>query len=324
MAKTLLTDVIVPEIFNRYVVEETAKKSAFWSSGIIQQVPGMTLNEGGTLVNVPFFKDLDGRPQVMDTDYEIGVNKIQSETDKARVLYFANAWASEDLAKELTSGDPMRTIASRVAAYWARSDQDVLMTMLRGVFASNVANNDGDQVLDISVDSAAGESNKVDGAVLIDAGPLHGDAAEKFTAIAMHSVVYANLRKQQLIEYLRDEDANIDFPSYLGKRIIVDDSLAPVATTDGYKYTSYMFQPGAVGYAPGSVAVPSEVERKASRSTDELYMRRSFMLHPRGFRWNETNVAGAFPTFAEMEDAANHTRVYEKKNTGIVQIVSNG
>lgn len=33
--KTIIQDIIVPEVFNPYVVEKTAKLSAFYQSGII-------------------------------------------------------------------------------------------------------------------------------------------------------------------------------------------------------------------------------------------------------------------------------------------------
>ena len=39
--KTIISDVIVPEVFNPYVKEATADLSAFYQSGIIARTPGL-------------------------------------------------------------------------------------------------------------------------------------------------------------------------------------------------------------------------------------------------------------------------------------------
>jgi hypothetical protein len=45
------------------------------------------------------------------------------------------------------------------------------------------------------------------------------------------------------------------------------------------------------------------------------------MMHPRGFAWTESSVAGETPTPAEVQDGANWNRVFEKKNIRIVKIL---
>jgi hypothetical protein len=54
-----------------------------------------------------------------------------------------------------------------------------------------------------------------------------------------------------------------------------------------------------------------------------LINRRRYILHPRGVKFNSTTVAGDSPTNAELELAANWTRVYENKNVRIVAIEHN-
>jgi hypothetical protein len=42
VTKTIISDVIVPEVFNPYVIERTAELSAFYQSGIIARTLNWT------------------------------------------------------------------------------------------------------------------------------------------------------------------------------------------------------------------------------------------------------------------------------------------
>lgn len=67
----------------------------------------------------------------------------------------------------------------------------------------------------------------------------------------------------------------------------------------------------------------TEVVRKglSLAGEDILVNRRLPLLHPRGVKWTETNVAKAFPSFTELEDGDNWSRVYESKAVRIVKFM---
>ena len=328
MAATLLSDVIVPDVWVPYMIEQTAEKSALYQSGIIATDPQLTeaLQGGGTLVNVPFFKDLQGDDQVRQSNTALDVNNITTGKDIARLHGRAQAWGAEDLAAELSGADPMMAIGDRVADYWARRWQKLLISSLEGVFADNVADDSSDLVLDVSEGDV-----DTDGAVelsaeyILDGKQLLGDAKEKLTAIAMHSAVHTNLQKQDLIDYIPDSQADVGWGTFLGHTVIVDDGV-PVedAATSGSLYTTYLFGEGAVAYGEGNVKNPVETDRDSLSDQDILINRRNFVLHPRGIKWTETTVANDFPTNTEVEDADNWDRVYEKKNIRMAKIITNG
>ncbi|WP_077622006.1 major capsid protein [Sediminibacillus massiliensis] len=323
MAVTRVSDVIIPEVFNPYVINTIEERSALVRSGIMSSVPNLTVPNGGDSVNMPFWNDLDGDPEAIQSDYALTPEKINAGKDVARVFTFGKAWSSEDIAAELAGSNPMQAIADRTADYWTRSQQNMLIRMLNGVFADNAANDDGDLILDVSDESGTGET--ASGDVFIDGAQLLGDAKNKFTAIAVHSRVHANLQKAQLVEYLPENQIDIGFGTYQGKTLIVDDNLPVIdGTTSGKKYTSYLFASGAVGYVAGSPKVPTETDRNSLKGEDILINRQKFIMHPRGFRWTENNVTGQMPTLAEMEAAANYDRVYDKKKVRVVQLVTNG
>lgn len=327
MAVTRVTDIIVPEVFYNYIINETPEKSALFRSGIIQTDPRIVVPDGGDTVNMPFFNDLDGDPEAIQSNHALTPANIDTGKDVARVLLFGKAWSSEDLAAELAGADPMTAIANRVLAYWDRQYQKILLKILDGVFADNATNDNGDLIHDISIDAGATATaaNKISAEAILDAAQLLGDAKDKFTAIAMHSVVHTALQKQGLIDFIPDHEANVGWGTYLDKSVIVDDGL-PVAdgATSGKKYTTYLFAGGAVGYAEGTPKVPVETDRNTLKGEDILIHRRKFIMHPRGIKWTEGDVADEMPTLAELAKAANWDRVYDKKKIRVVKIVTNG
>lgn len=323
MAVTRVSDIIIPEVFNPYVINTIEEKSALVRSGIMGTVPNVSVPSGGDSINMPFFNDLEGDPQAIQSDSALVPQKITTGKDVARVFQFGQAWSSEDLAAELAGSDPMQAIASRVADYWTRQQQRMLLAQLNGVFADNQANDDGDLILDVSKDDGTGET--ASGDVFIDGAQLLGDAKGKFTAIAVHSRVHANLQKAQLVEYLPESTIDIGFGTYQGKTLIVDDTLPVLdGATSGKKYTSYLFAQGAVGYVAGQPKVPTETDRNSLKGEDILINRQKFIMHTRGFRWTEQAVQGEMPTLAEMQNAANYDRVYDKKKVRVVKLVTNG
>lgn len=327
MTVTRVADIIIPEVFNPYVINTTVEKSALFRSGIVAPVPGLVVPSGGDTINMPFFNDLDGDPEAIQSDFALTPEKITTGKDVARILEFGKAWSSEDLAAELAGSDPMTAIGNRVADYWVRSYQKILLKVLDGVFSDNATNDAGDLINDIAIEDGANAAaaNKISAEAILDTAQLLGDAKDKFTAIAMHSVIHTALQKLNLIDFTPDSEANVGFGTYMGKTIIVDDGLPVVAGgISGYKYTTYLFAQGAVGYAEGRPKVPTETDRNTLKGEDILINRRKFILHPRGFKWTETTVAGQMPTITELANATNWDRVYDKKKVRIVKLVTNG
>jgi len=314
MPATVLSDVIVPEIFNPYVIERTAELSAFWQSGLVAPVPDITLGEGGSQVQMPFWQDLAGEDQLLSTDTNLSVGKIEAEKDVAVVNARALVYGAKDLAGALAGDDPMRAIGDLVASKWSRRMQATLIAVFNG--AMGALGDEPVNTLDIS--NLSGNAAVFDGEAFIDALGQLGDAETRLTAVACHSATYRLMKKQDLIEFIPDSEGKPTIPTYMGKRVIVDDGM-PVS--DGV-YTTALFGEGAIGYAEGSPKVPSEIERNALIGGGEEYLvsRRHFILHPRGIKWKGTPAKDT-PSNTELADKGNWERVYESKNVRIVRFV---
>lgn len=313
-----ISDVIVPEVFNPYVVQRTMELSAIFQSGIAQRTGEFDrlASSAARTVQMPFWGDLTGDDEVLSDSGALTPGKIQANKDEAVILRRGRAWGANDLAANLAGDDPLRAIADLVAAYWARRYQAALVSTLQGVFASPSMS---DLVHDIS--GQTGDAAVISAKTTVDAAQKLGDAKTQLSAIVMHSATEAALAKQDLIDYVKPSTGSIEVPTFLGKRVIVDDG-CPYDSGTG-TYTTYLFGPGAIAYGEGNPVgfVPTETDRDTLAGEDYLINRRTFILHPRGVRFTSAQVAGVSPTNDELATAANWNRVYEPKAIRIVKFV---
>lgn len=326
---TTIANLIIPEVFDKHFLEQTAEKVRVLNPMVNQDDRFRKLvRDGGDILEMPFFQDLSGDSEVLSVGTAITVERLTDSQDSARRQGRAKGWTVNDLEAELTGADPLGQIVNRVSNYWARETQKLLLLTLDGVFADNANNDSSDLIEDISSEDYDNEGTqenfRLDRNALADAKNKIGDSGDTLNTIVVHSDVYTDLQKDDEIRDERDSEANLEFETFGGYRIIVDDSMGTEAgATTGTKYTSYLFGENAVGFAEGMADVPSELDRKAEESETRLFTRRQFMIHPRGFAWQENSVTDEFPSNNELADATNWDRVFEKKNVRIVKLVSN-
>ena len=335
MAKTAVADIIIPTLFEKYAIERTAELAQFGQCGIIESDPmfDAIASEGGREVKMPFWKDLTATRQLLSDSASLTVNKITSDQDIARIQNDGQVWSVNHLAKVMSGDDPMQAIVDLVGEYWARTDEGLIVSSLKGMFgAATMSGN----LLGIHAESIAGQSSatRLNGSTFVDACAKLGDRADRLTAVAMHSATEAALRKLDLIDFVPDSLGKSMLRSFQGRRVVVDDNLPTRAgTTDGTVYTTYLFGQGA--FAKGSAKLDSdtlqggfgtegvEIARVPLDSDTVLINRRRYVLHPRGVKFTSASVAGDTPTNAELETASNWTRVWEAKNVRIVAVTHN-
>ncbi len=327
MAVTKISDVVVPEVFNDYFMEASIYKSAIFRSGIIAEDPRLRTNllGGAESFNTPFWKtngviNEDATP--VDEDTDLTPASIGSGTMIARRQFREKAWGQNDVAAVLAGSNPLDAIISQTENFWNRNHQKFLFSSIQGVIADNVANFSSDMVTDITGDT----DPIINSDAIIDTIGLFGDMDEDVAAIGMHSKPYQNLQKANLIDFTPDNIQNIGWGTYLGKTVIVDDSLLVSST-----YWTILFKPGAFGFAEDlstNAYEPTETEREALKSGgQEVYVtRRVFAMHPFGFAWSDDATPTAdFPTNAELILAANWNRVVSSvKNVGFTVLKSLG
>lgn len=337
MSTVRLSDVqFDPDVYASYVREDHPDMNAFVASGVAvtNQLLAARAAGEGNITSIPYWKDLDysnenissDDPASFATPEKIGTGKMV-----ARNAHINNAWQTANLVSEvLGSEDPMREIQSRTSKYWENRFEARIQAITTGIFLENEAGS-GDMIHDISIEDGdnATAANKFTFEGFVDARATMGESASKLALLAVHPVVYTQMIKNQEIDFIQDKDTGVMIPTYNGFRVVEDKKMPVIAgTTSGFRYISVLYRQGVYGYgdAPAKRPVATEYDELAADGAgiETLVERKQWLIHPEGYKWNETTVAGVSPTVAECALPANWTRVFERENVGLAFFVTNG
>ncbi|EMW4938013.1 hypothetical protein AAE449_002689 [Salmonella enterica subsp. enterica serovar Kentucky] len=345
MAITTIGDIVTGNepVLLSYMTQDPVEKTAFFESGILTPTPYAAEIARGpsNIANIPFWKAIDTsiEPNYSNDVYQdiATPRNVQTGEMMARVAYLNEGFGQADLTVELTSQNPLQSVANRLDNFWQRQAQRRLIATALGLYNDNVAATDeyhtqNDMVIDVSATLG------FDAGAFIDATQTMGDAlmgstGEVLGAIAMHSFVYGQARKANLIDFIRDSENNTMFATYQGYRVVVDDSMTVVGTGNDRKFISIIFGNGAIGYGEGTPTNPLEYEREASRGNgggvETLWTRKTWLLHPLGYSFTSAVITGngsetiaRSASWQDLANATNWNRVVERKHVPIAFLVT--
>src|SRR5690606_21370657 len=113
---------------------------------------------------------------------------------------------------------------------------------------------------------------------------------------AVHSLVYKQMVDADDVDMVPDSQGKLTIPTFLGQRIIVDDSMPATSGGDPatITMTAVLFGAGAFGYGEGEPEVPVEVERQARAGNgggvETLWERKTWLLHPFGYQFTGSSI----------------------------------
>jgi hypothetical protein len=204
---TLRSDVIIPEVFTPYVIEQSTQRNQFLASGVAQPMAELNATEGGDFVNVPFWKaNLSGDLEVLSDSTSLTPGKITADKQVGVILHRGRAFEARDLAALAAGSDPMAAIGAKVGEYVANQQQADLYKCLEGVFGALTGS-----------DSPAFDALRFDTSGMTALGPKQvaqaraklGDQGDKLAAVAMHSACYYDLVERKAIDYVTNTEARL-------------------------------------------------------------------------------------------------------------------
>ena len=330
---TLRSDVIIPEIFTPYVIEQSTLRNQFLASGVVQPMAELNATEGGDFVNVPFWKaNLSGDLEVLTDSTSLTPGKITADKQVGVILHRGRAFEARDLAALAAGSDPMAAIGQKVGEYVANQQQADLYKCLEGVFGSLTGS-----------DTPAFDALRFDTSGATPLGPrqvakaraILGDQGDKLTAVAMHSACFYDLLERKAIDYVTNTEArlttlatgastinavggsiaaaygDVRIPTYMGLNVIISDDI----TNSGGNYACYFFTNGAVASGE-QAAMRTETDRDILAKSDAMSLDMHYIYHPVGAKWAVTTTN---PTRAQLATVGNWGKVYETKNIGVVR-----
>jgi hypothetical protein len=356
---TTIADVVVPAIFTPYTQQLTMEKTAIIQSGIAARddfLDGL-LAGGGLTFTVPSWQDIGDPAENVSSDNPNTTstpNTTQTSAEVAVRLSRNASWSTMRLAAALAGADPMQSIAARVSDYWVRRLQRAFVATTQGVFGTNenvdagatyggfgVKAEYGDQG-DLSNDISAGGTYSAgvtdfSASAFIDTCTTLGDAAEDVTAVFMHSIVYAKAQKNNLIDFIPDAEGHVNIPTFLGRRVIVDDGMpnpagdaTAGARTGSGTYHTWLVGPASFRLGVGTPIVPTEVFRYPDRGngagSDILYNRVEWCIHPVGHAFVAQSSPSTYeggPSNAVLATAGSFVRVFpERKQIKLARLIT--
>lgn len=337
-AITELDDVIVPDIFVPYVQNRTTEKSRLIQSGALQVSERLNaaLAGEGTTFTQRFFKDLD-RDEENTSSASDPTDSTPGGINSGREIQVRlsrnKSWGSADLLDSLIAPDPMMAIGDLVAGYRANRLQRAFVATVKGMFAMNAAapvtsgdkastHTQNDMTRNISGSAFADGVTNFNPAGVIAAAGTMGDSLNELSMMMVHSIVYQRMQLLNLIDYIPDAEGRVNIATYMGREVIVDDSMP---NTSGV-FETWLVGAGAFQLGIGTAKVPVETDRKPASyqggGSEILYHRWENIIHPVGHAWVGTAAEGG-PANASLATAANWARVFpERKQIKIARLIT--
>lgn len=343
MALVQLTNVIIPEIYLKSTAINNPEKHQLVQSGLVLRdamFDDVINNQASELPNMPFWQDLNLDTEANysdDSENSATPNNVTQAKMVARVCYLNQAYKAADLVKQRIKSDPMQQIRNRFGNYWEGQFQRRVSATLVGVLANNVANDGGDMALDVhgALNSNVSANTLFSQQNFINAAFTMGDRFDETSVIYMHSIVYARMLAQNQIITARTSEGEILYPTYMNHRVIVEDNSTFVTPAVGAnpgdaaaQYITVIASPGAIAYGQGYPDIPVEVYRLPLQGngggTEAIVERVNWLIHPFGHKWNESSIAAKSPSIAELKEAAQYTRVVDRKSVPLAFLITNG
>lgn len=304
----------------------------------------MSEQSGGYAVLEPIKGRIGGTPVNYDGNTDIPKGTERDTFYQRKICYGrAKAWGEYDFASDIT-GTNFMAEAQEVKDYWDDRRQEVVLSILKGIFAMTggvngqfVAKHTYDITETANPNLSADALNRASQKAL-------GDKKAKLTTMYTHSAVSTNLEGMNLIDFLKYTDSegierDLTIGTFNGRLVIVDDDMPVEEVEDSLgdysKYTSYVFQNGFFEYENIGAEKPSEIARDAYEKggKTDLITRVREMIVPTLISYKGTGTVS--PTNSNFENGSNWELVNNDKTGGdkvyvddklipVVRVISRG
>lgn len=323
-----------PDVFTDYIQEADPVHTSIINSGVLRVSPDISavLTDKNNIFTVPNYSPLSGDAKNYDGKTDNTPVDVSAKKQTGMAFRRMAAWKDQDFTRELTGADPLGDVARKVAYFQQKNNQKELLSVVDGVLGAT-GMTDHVKKIAIGATGTPTSENRLSADTFLDAAQeALGDNFDDLTMVAMHSRVYTNLLKLQLVNNIATTpDAysrGVQFGLLLNKYLVmVDDSLTTTMDGTNREYHTYLLGEGAIATARNvRIDKPNYVDYDPEKfgGVNKLYTKWGMALHPLGLTFATASVEADSPTRTELGAAANWTKVWDGKNIKLAKIVSNG
>lgn len=331
MAKVKIDDLFKAELWTPDFVNEAPVLKNILNSGILTTSEELNkvvnAQNAGYRFELPYVDEPDYvEPEYMDdSDDELSTKKIDWANMFAVITMAQNSYKFANIVTKINrDSDPLKLLRdSIVGNYWALDLQARITSIVSGL-----ADKAGDALtLDVADDSSDGDDVLIAPEHIIDAISKQGDNQDKFSFIYIHSKVYADMKKANLITSIPQADQLKPIEMYGTYRVVVNDKMPVIQGENKKKYLTLIAQNGLIAYGDkklGSDMPMMELYRnplsgKGAGNTT-IITRRGFLAHPIGWSYNKSDMN---PTLANLSNKDNWSMKFKAKQQRFVALITN-
>ena len=330
--------------FDEEVFTDMMQEAEYWRtpvllSGVVRQDASImdAIGDSGNVATMPIYQPLnifDSGMAALNNDGNTNNTPVEIAGNKQTCMLIQRmkAFKAKDFTQELTAAKPMEHIKRSIQNYYTQVWENELMNIAKATMGvAGLA----DHVTDLSITSGTiADGNLVNETTMIDAEQAAlGDMAGGLGLVVMHSRIFANYKKLQLVEYdkyvvngaIKQE---ITLPRINGKLVLVTDRYTVDNSVSGFPvFSTYLFGEGAFLSADKKNYMnqyTTNYDPETAAGTDMFYTKQGKVLHPNGLSLAVDNIAAQSPTFAELGNTANYALKFNHKNVKMGLIKSNG
>lgn len=328
-----------PEIFTRMMTEADYWSNPILASGVIREDASImsAIGSSGNVATLPFYTPInlfDEGMAALNNDGETNNTPVEIAGSKQTCMLIQRmkAFKANDFTQELTGANPIDHVKSKVQNYYTQVWENELMNIINAILGLDAMD---EHVTDLSVTTGTlGDANLVNETTAIDAEEAAlGDMAGGLGLMVMHSKIFANYQKLQLVEYDKYSvggaiKKEVVLPTINGKVVLRTNVHTVDASVPGFPvYKTYLLGAGSIlGATKSNYKEPYFVDYdpETSAGVEMLYTKQGRVLHPNGFSLAVDNIAKESPTLAELGNKANWGLKFNHKNIKLGLIKSNG
>lgn len=328
-----------PEVFTSMMAEADYWSNPILASGVVREDASImdAIGSKGNVATLPFYTPInlfDEGMAALNNDGKTNNVPVEIAGNKQTCMLIQRmkAFKANDFTQELTGANPIDHIKSKVQNYYTQVWENEMMNIINAVLGLDGM---ADHVTDLSITSGTvADKNLIDETTAIDAEEAAlGDMAGGLGLMVMHSKVFANYQKRQLVEYDKYTvggaiKKEVVLPTINGKVVLRSNVHTIDASVPGFPvYKTYLLGAGALlGATKNNYKEPYYVDydAEASAGIEKLYTKQGRVLHPNGFSLAVDNIVEESPTLAELGNKANWSLKFNHKNIKLGLIKSNG